>query len=466
MPVSIVQDGSLGSSIAQAFMGGDRSAAMNSALSSTMSARNQAIYQQQQIEQQKAQLAQQRELEQARAAQQQQQFEQEIAIRKSAEQRELDKAAAASRAATESAGLAGTLADQAVVSLDAFKPPVTDVYNESLTSVYDATPHVGTKQAAAVEQAKQEAKTMIPLLQRQANNASDFQQSYQRWIADRALQLTDLNDKDAARRSLIRINPQVATDPKTVFTEQQRVKMLEEERATEAAKIRETAGAKLATEPLVIDPQKNTYLPPAVTQAVPNAPQTTTAAPDTKGVDELRKEVIGLPSFKEYSPVRTQTDIIEQTINDPGEWNGLKEAAVITAYSKLLDPTTGVREGEAGRIAQAQGMFATLGQTLEYLQGGGQFTEDLRKKMQQETALIRKTYEDVLNRDIETRRPMATRRGYRAEDWEPGTGRAAVRQNPPSEGVVGTVVTDSAGVRWVQTKAGDPANKGNWEPLR
>lgn len=79
--------------------------------------------------------------------------------------------------------------------------------------------------------------------------------------------------------------------------------------------------------------------------------------------------------------------------------NGAGDLSLVYAYAKMMDPTTGVREGEMANVGQSS---AWADSTIARLKGqldasGGRFSQDTRRKLQQELIKKAHTFREAYN---------------------------------------------------------------------
>lgn len=133
----------------------------------------------------------------------------------------------------------------------------------------------------------------------------------------------------------------------------------------------------------------------------------------------LRKEIFDLPSYKNYA----QAAPIYQSMLETADQNTrASDLNLIYGIGKIMDPTSVVREGEM-TLAKAT---ASLPDQLQagvtsFLAGTSALAPDTRKALLREAYSRAKAYEDLLGRDLETYRGIATRNSLPVEDILPST---------------------------------------------
>lgn len=129
---------------------------------------------------------------------------------------------------------------------------------------------------------------------------------------------------------------------------------------------------------------------------------------------ELRKEFNKLPSVQEYQTVIRQYSSALRTQNNPSG-----DQALITAYAKMLDPGSVVREQEFNTVANAD---SSLGRAYSRIakelgmDGGGMLRPEIRERVRNEMQNLVKSYNKAYNQDRARYGDLAERNGIAPQD--------------------------------------------------
>ena len=137
-------------------------------------------------------------------------------------------------------------------------------------------------------------------------------------------------------------------------------------------------------------------------------------APQVKGADVLRKELLSNKEINEFGDVKNRVQVLQKAISDP---TSVADLDFVYGVAKILDPSSVVRESEGRTIIDSNSI---PGATLGYI----------NKALSGETALNRKSLYDLAARHYDTRKErvgsildnytnLATKRGVDPVDILP-----------------------------------------------
>jgi hypothetical protein len=102
--------------------------------------------------------------------------------------------------------------------------------------------------------------------------------------------------------------------------------------------------------------------------------------PTFKNEGELRKEFEGLPEVKSFKQI---VPVYNSAIKSAGQDTRAADLDLVFAVGKTLDPDSVVREGEQVTITRTGSPAEQVSGFINYLQGGGKFTADMRQNLLQ-----------------------------------------------------------------------------------
>jgi hypothetical protein len=149
---------------------------------------------------------------------------------------------------------------------------------------------------------------------------------------------------------------------------------------------------------------------------------------------ELRTHVDKL--LTDYYIVRDSMGRIEASGADPSAAGDL---ALITAFMKMLDPSTGVRDVEFKNAATAGGLLEQVKARVGYVQSGERLSDDMRKDLLERSRRLYAQYERDYGQVKQQYRDLTTRLGGNPANVVLETGSTAAQ--PPSGGA--TVLSEA-----------------------
>jgi hypothetical protein len=213
-------------------------------------------------------------------------------------------------------------------------------------------------------------------------------------------------------------------------------------------------------------------------QSVPSAgsvimAQATQAQREFKNEMDMRKEFLSLPEVKEYPVVEKQAGRVQAAMDQARKGQVNKTAVdqtLITAFNKMLDESSVVRESEYGRTASDLPFFNRIrGGYEKYVTGGAGLTDSDREVLYDMIQKFKGVADEGYNAQKQFYGELATRYGFKPENVL-RLGGAVPRSQAPAKNAaapaaqskIGTVYTDPAdGSQWIQTGA-DATKKENW----
>ena len=141
---------------------------------------------------------------------------------------------------------------------------------------------------------------------------------------------------------------------------------------------------------------------------------------------------------KPYMEVRDAMGRIEAAGTSP---TAAGDAALLTAYMKMLDPTTGVRNEEIRNAENVGGLPQRALGWLEWLKGGAPLKEDVRKDFMDRATKLYAQYQKDYEQNATQYREQATRQGLDprnvVQDYRstiPAGGRTGTQTQPQGQG--------------------------------
>ena len=126
----------------------------------------------------------------------------------------------------------------------------------------------------------------------------------------------------------------------------------------------------------------------------------------TNTVAELRKEVLGLPSYKSLQQASPVYQSMLATANTNTKASDLN---LIYGLGKIMDPGSVVREGEIKMANDTQGIADRLNGMVNALKGGAALTPDARAALMAEAHRRIQAYEGEFDADAKHYRGIAVR---------------------------------------------------------
>jgi hypothetical protein len=161
-----------------------------------------------------------------------------------------------------------------------------------------------------------------------------------------------------------------------------------------------------------------------------------------------------------YREVRDAMGRIEAAGTSP---TAAGDAALITAYMKMLDPTTGVRDAEVRNAQSVGGLPQQAAGWLEWLRGGAPLKDDVRKDFMERAQKLYAQYQKDYEQVGTQYREQAERQGLDprnvVQDYRSttaGGGRPGAQAQPTGQGNMGNTFTDAD----IAATLANPANKG------
>lgn len=149
---------------------------------------------------------------------------------------------------------------------------------------------------------------------------------------------------------------------------------------------------------------------------------------DFKEAASLRKEIMDLPSYKNYQQA---FPVYRSMFDTAGRNTRASDLNLVYGLGKIFDPNSVVREGEMVMVKNTASLPDWLQGAINQVNGGAALQPDTRKAIMQEAHTRMRSYEDAYGFDIEHYKGITTRnRGNvddvipqlrRAEPWEPPT---------------------------------------------
>lgn len=127
------------------------------------------------------------------------------------------------------------------------------------------------------------------------------------------------------------------------------------------------------------------------------------AGPETA---EVRKEVMRLPSYQNYS---SAMPIYRSMLETSGRDSKASDLNLVYGLGKILDPNSVVREGELIMAKNTASLPDWLQGSINSLNGGAALTPETRQRILQEGYGRMKSYEDAFNIDAEHYKGVAER---------------------------------------------------------
>ncbi|CAH1657958.1 hypothetical protein CHELA1G11_12977 [Hyphomicrobiales bacterium] len=147
-----------------------------------------------------------------------------------------------------------------------------------------------------------------------------------------------------------------------------------------------------------------------------------TAPAGTDEVSGLRKEIQGLPSYKNLS----QAAPIYKSMSETADRNSrASDLNLVYGLGKIMDPGSVVREGEMVMVKNTASLPDWLLGSINSLNGGQALLPETRAAIMQEAHSRMQSYEDIFSQDTQMYRGIAGRRGMNPGDVIPDFGRAA-----------------------------------------
>jgi len=122
----------------------------------------------------------------------------------------------------------------------------------------------------------------------------------------------------------------------------------------------------------------------------------------------IRKEFEGLPEVKNYKQALPAFQGIEDAVkrNTP-----MSDINLVYGIAKLYDPNSVVREGEYSTVASAPGMPERVKGWVQYVQGGGKLTPEVKQQILTEGASRMQTFDKQYGAAIDRYGDIANRSG-------------------------------------------------------
>jgi len=188
---------------------------------------------------------------------------------------------------------------------------------------------------------------------------------------------------------------------------------------------------------------------------------------------DMRKEFLSLPEVKEYPVVEKQMGRVQAAMDQArkGQVNKLAvDQTLITAFNKMLDESSVVRESEYGRTASDLPFFNRIrGGYEKYVSGGAGLTDSDREVLYDMVQKFKGVADEGYNAQKQFYGDLAVRYGFKPENVlrlggaVPRTPAEAKKETAaPAASKIGTSYTDPTdGSKWVQVGA-DPKKKESW----
>jgi hypothetical protein len=144
----------------------------------------------------------------------------------------------------------------------------------------------------------------------------------------------------------------------------------------------------------------------------PEAPE----APNFDDISGLRKEVLGLPSVKNYSQA---LPIFNSMVETAGRDSRASDLNLVYGLGKIMDPTSVVREGEMVMVKNTASLPDWLVGTINSLNGGAGLTPETRQAILTEAYGRMKGYEDAFGQDAKMYQGITERYKLNPQDVIP-----------------------------------------------
>lgn len=146
-------------------------------------------------------------------------------------------------------------------------------------------------------------------------------------------------------------------------------------------------------------------------------------APDkdktTQTATELRKEILGLPSYKSYTAaLPAWKSMVDAAQRD----DKAADLNMVYALAKIMDPTSVVREGEIQMANDTQGYADKLNGFIKSIQGEGRLAPAARQGLLQEAQSRMQAFNEAFGADMEFYRGIVGRGGINELDVIPSFG--------------------------------------------
>lgn len=142
-------------------------------------------------------------------------------------------------------------------------------------------------------------------------------------------------------------------------------------------------------------------------------------AQSVKNETELRKEFEGLPEVKNYKQAYPSYAAITDAAKRSSP---MADINLVYGLAKLYDPNSVVREGEYATVANAPGMPERIKGWVQYVQGGGKLTPDVKRQIIEEAKSRINTYGGEFEKAAQSYMPIVTQRGGNAANVMQATG--------------------------------------------
>jgi len=151
-----------------------------------------------------------------------------------------------------------------------------------------------------------------------------------------------------------------------------------------------------------------------------------------KQIADLRKEVSGLQPIKTFQGVDAAYRGIQKALLKVSPQT---DQALMYGYAKLLDPNSGVKEGEYSTIQQARGIPDTVKNLFDKINSGQALTTQQRQEIGRHTGELARGYYSAAQESLAPQREYATRLGLPHEQIFPQyQGYDQVNNQQPSGG--------------------------------
>lgn len=144
-----------------------------------------------------------------------------------------------------------------------------------------------------------------------------------------------------------------------------------------------------------------------------------TLGPKSSDVTELRKEVQGLPSYKNMAMA---APIYKSMLDTAGRNTKASDLNLVYGLGKIMDPGSVVREGEMIMVKNSAGMSEQLIGAINALNGGAALTPETRQALMQEAHSRMQSYQQLFDQDMGQYDGIIQRRGMNRPDVIPEFG--------------------------------------------
>jgi hypothetical protein len=147
-----------------------------------------------------------------------------------------------------------------------------------------------------------------------------------------------------------------------------------------------------------------------------------TAPAGNDEVSGLRKEIQGLPSYKNLSQAAPIYKSMAETADRDSRASDLN---LVYGLGKIMDPGSVVREGEMVMVKNTASLPDWLLGSINSLNGGQALLPETRNAIMQEAYSRMQSYEDLFSQDTQMYRGIAGKRGMDPADVIPDFGRSS-----------------------------------------